>query len=88
MKCPKCNDNALSFTKWCVGTNAISTECSSCGIELKANYIVYIGILITVIATVAAVPFVNDFWVYLDITLPFKSLRDLFPAACGVMYYG
>lgn len=49
MDCPNCYKKAISFTKWIRATNAFTTNCASCNVRLKANYVAYLSFIITLL---------------------------------------
>jgi len=61
MNCPKCNQPAIGFIKWARGSEAFKTQCSRCGVSLKANAITIIGFILTVLITGGFVVFVKIF---------------------------
>lgn len=77
MKCPQCNSDAISFMKWMQKHYAFKTECDSCGAQLKANIIVYIGFILTVLITLSFIPFLDDIFSFFNIELEYKKLKLL-----------
>lgn len=81
MKCPQCNSDAINFLKWMQKHYAFKTECNNCGAQLKANITVYIGFILTVLITLAFIPFLDDIFSFFNIELEYKKLKllALFP---------
>lgn len=77
MKCPACDKKAIGFYKWSTGKNAIETHCGNCDEILKANWVVYFGIFILICITIATLPFVNDFWTYVNIEPPLRVIKGI-----------
>lgn len=68
MICPKCNKLALDFFKWGSGKNAFSTHCNECNVKLKANLIVYIGFILTVLPPIILVPYRQEVLDFLNLS--------------------
>jgi len=83
MNCPSCSKAAIKFIDWCQGRNAFSTECISCGVPLKAKMSVYLGFICTLLFILAALPFLDDIWAFLEIEQNSKLMKIaiLFPIA-------
>lgn len=67
MNCPKCNNKAISLSKWLSGIGAFKTTCNSCGITLKANWLVYFLFVLTVAVAVSLIPLVSELLAYLEL---------------------
>ena len=48
MKCPSCNNKAISFFHWGKGIRWYKTKCIGCNAKLEANYKTWIALIITV----------------------------------------
>ncbi|NQU22165.1 MAG: hypothetical protein HQ567_12850 [Candidatus Nealsonbacteria bacterium] len=48
MRCPKCNQAAISFFDWAKGMRWYKTECDACGHKLRANAATSVGFGLTV----------------------------------------
>ena len=75
MKCPVCGDQAISFSKWCRGTHSLKTHCRTCGADLKGDYKVYIGLILTIVTTIALIPYVDTLWQWIGIEADGKRWR-------------
>lgn len=60
MKCPACNEKAISLAKWGSTTAVFKTSCQNCNAALKANRVTWIGFLITAIVCVALIVVFHD----------------------------
>ncbi|WP_237059968.1 hypothetical protein [Microbulbifer sediminum] len=82
MKCPNCNENAIQFKDWIRARNAFSTRCGNCNIHLKANASVYVSFIITIIATVLLLLYVENAlnWFNLNVEISKVKIVLLLPA--------
>jgi len=55
MKCPACDEKAISLVKWGSTTAVFKTRCQNCDAALKANWITWIGFIITAIVCFALI---------------------------------
>ncbi|PWQ97465.1 hypothetical protein [Leucothrix arctica] len=68
MKCPSCRIKAINFITWAQGLSAFKTNCSNCNTALKANALVYVILLFTLIATFSFFPYVEGVVGYLGLS--------------------
>ncbi len=86
MKCPKCSEQAISFTKWLRGTNAFKTHCSKCSAPIKANIIVYILFVLTMIITLSLIPYLDEIFNFLKIETASNKVKLL--ALLPIIFFG
>ena len=82
MECPSCRVKAIKFTTWLNGLSAFKTDCSNCGVALKANVWVYFWFIVTVTVTLILFPYVEGIVGYVglsDINSKLKGLIVLAP---------
>ena len=59
MKCPSCNNTAISFFDWAKGFQWYKTECKSCGQKLKAAPITLFLSVLALILGIAVLLILN-----------------------------
>ncbi|MDH3628731.1 MAG: hypothetical protein OEV00_13020 [Acidobacteriota bacterium] len=58
MNCPGCHGRAIGFWRWSVGLNAFRYTCESCGAGLKASPALWVGFVVTILASfLGLIPF-------------------------------
>lgn len=86
MECPKCNNQAITFSKWLRGINAFKTNCSHCNAVIKANYTVYILFILTITLTLLLIPYLDEIFTSFELEVASKKLRLL--ALLPVIFMG
>lgn len=77
MKCPSCNNKAISFSEWMQGLSAFTTECDYCGVNLKANLIVYFFFISTLLLSALLLIYLKDIFLYFEIEVAIKKINLL-----------
>ncbi len=75
MDCPNCNEKAIRFKDWIRARNAFSTKCCNCNIQLKANFLVYLNFVMTMVVTFLLFPYVNDALGYFDLNIEVSKFK-------------
>lgn len=86
MECPKCNNQAITFSKWLRGTNAFKTNCSNCNAAIKANATVYILFILTMMLALSLIPFLDEIFNFFELEIASKKLKLL--ALLPVIFMG
>ena len=86
MKCPSCNNKAITFFEWLQGIKAFKTECDYCSVDLKANFVVYFLFITSLLLAGLWLVFLDDIFLYFEFETTIKKIKLL--TAIPIIFMG
>lgn len=77
MECPGCNKKAIRFSEWLQGLNAFRAECDYCGASLKANFVVYLFFISTLLLAFFLLINFEEVLLYFEVESTIKRIKIL-----------